>query len=271
MEKEKKWIVYKHTSPSGKIYIGITSQTPSERWRKGEGYKYCPAFYKAIKKYGWDNIEHEIISEDLDEETAKQKEMELIACYHSNNKNYGYNLTPGGDIPPCISRFGADNPFFGKHHSEETKQKLREMALARNNPRKRAVYQFSLQGDFIQEFESTHDAGKSLNKGHSAIARACRKELNSAYGYTWCYKEDCKDFESFKQEIQKRFAISKTQIGQGNAKRVIAYDKNKELIGYFPSASEAGRQLGIHKDTVAYSCKHHSLVYKKYYFCYEED
>ena len=28
----KKWIVYKHTSPSGKVYIGITSNSPEKRW-----------------------------------------------------------------------------------------------------------------------------------------------------------------------------------------------------------------------------------------------
>lgn len=29
------WIVYKHTSPVGKVYIGITHQKPEKRWQKG--------------------------------------------------------------------------------------------------------------------------------------------------------------------------------------------------------------------------------------------
>ena len=36
----KLYYVYKHTSPSGKVYIGITSKHPPERrWANGNGYK----------------------------------------------------------------------------------------------------------------------------------------------------------------------------------------------------------------------------------------
>lgn len=37
-EKKLKWCVYIHTSPSGKKYIGITSQNPQKRWQNGKGY-----------------------------------------------------------------------------------------------------------------------------------------------------------------------------------------------------------------------------------------
>ena len=32
------WTVYKHTSPSNKVYIGITSREPKLRWDNGNGY-----------------------------------------------------------------------------------------------------------------------------------------------------------------------------------------------------------------------------------------
>ena len=48
----KRYIVYKHTSPSNKIYIGITCQDVERRWRNGDGYKSQKYFYRAIKKYG---------------------------------------------------------------------------------------------------------------------------------------------------------------------------------------------------------------------------
>ena len=54
------YVVYKHTTPSGKVYIGITGLKPERRWRNGNGYKDNEHFYRAILKYGWDNIKHEI-------------------------------------------------------------------------------------------------------------------------------------------------------------------------------------------------------------------
>ena len=33
--EERNYIVYKHTSPSNKVYIGITKQKPYKRWKYG--------------------------------------------------------------------------------------------------------------------------------------------------------------------------------------------------------------------------------------------
>lgn len=47
----KKYCVYKHVSPSNKVYIGITSKNPLRRWENGNGYKNNKYFYRAILKY----------------------------------------------------------------------------------------------------------------------------------------------------------------------------------------------------------------------------
>lgn len=65
------YTVYKLTSPSEKVYIGITSQPIKKRWKNGNGYKRCPAMNKAITKYGWENIKKEILLENT---TDKQTE-----------------------------------------------------------------------------------------------------------------------------------------------------------------------------------------------------
>ena len=51
--------VYKHITPSGKVYIGLTGNEPKRRWDCGHGYKSNPHFWNAIKLYGWKNIKHE--------------------------------------------------------------------------------------------------------------------------------------------------------------------------------------------------------------------
>lgn len=95
--EERNYIVYKHICPNSKVYIGITKQDPIKRWNNGEGYK-GQYFYKAIEKYGWNNIKHEILYTGLTQQEACNTEIDLIAKYQSNNRDYGYNVTEGGEI-----------------------------------------------------------------------------------------------------------------------------------------------------------------------------
>ncbi len=146
------YTVYKHTSPHGKVYIGITSQSPIRRWRKdGSGYKSHTHFYRAIKKYGWDNFKHEILFSGLSQKEAEQKEMELIALYNSTNQEYGYNISLGGESGSFGYRFskeqkiqlsklrkGKNNGMYGKNHTKEANEKNRiaHMCMAKIIPRK---------------------------------------------------------------------------------------------------------------------------------------
>lgn len=106
MRKTQKnsFCVYKHTSPSGKVYIGITCQKPEYRWNNGKGYGYNHYFMSAIQKYGWENIAHEVLAENLTKEQACILEIELIKQYDSCNPLNGYNATFGGECEiPCDS------------------------------------------------------------------------------------------------------------------------------------------------------------------------
>ena len=46
----RNYCVYKHTAPNGKVYIGITGQSPEMRWRKGYGYKEQILFLECYTK-----------------------------------------------------------------------------------------------------------------------------------------------------------------------------------------------------------------------------
>lgn len=109
------YTVYKHTTPSKKVYIGITAQTPNQRWRKGNGYFHSPHFHNAIEKYGWNNIKHEILYKGLTKNEAENIEIKLIAYYKATDRNYGYNSDSGGNV--------------NRKHSEETKEKIRQAHL----------------------------------------------------------------------------------------------------------------------------------------------
>lgn len=149
-KQNKRWIVYEHISPSGKHYVGITSRkNPNDRWVNGKGYcGHQALFHNAINKYGWENFTHNILYIDCEEVFAKEKEKELIAYYKGLQKSY--NMTDGGEgktgVAPWnkgkklseehkmkdrLSNLGPKNHFYGKHHTEETKRHLSELAKGR--------------------------------------------------------------------------------------------------------------------------------------------
>lgn len=91
------YYVYVHTFPDGKKYVGITCQEPQVRWGKhGNGYSRQSKIWEAIQKYGWENIQHEIIRERLSSDEARQAEIELIASFNSIED--GYNIDNGGSL-----------------------------------------------------------------------------------------------------------------------------------------------------------------------------
>lgn len=106
--------VYSMTSPSGKRYIGITDsleRRKSEHQRsigksKGKNLKIV----NAIRKYGFDNMNFEMVCIVFNEKQAKKVEQLLIKRYDSFNN--GYNLTWGGD----------SNPIKGKLTLEEVEE-----------------------------------------------------------------------------------------------------------------------------------------------------
>jgi len=117
MKRKRYYIVYKHTCViTNNVYIGITSQSWQRRWNNGQGYKSCNHMHKAIMKYGPDNFIHEILYEGLTKEEAQEKEIELILEYKSNNPEFGYNVSSGGE---------SHNGCKGMHYqTEESKAKI---------------------------------------------------------------------------------------------------------------------------------------------------
>lgn len=95
----RKWLVYRHLFPNWKSYIGITWNT-QKRFANGNGYSTQTKIKRAIDKYGWGNIQHEVLEYGLTQEEAKRKEMEYIELYDAYRN--GYNATIGGDnIKTC--------------------------------------------------------------------------------------------------------------------------------------------------------------------------
>lgn len=212
---EKKYIVYLHTFPNNKVYVGITCQSVNKRWRNGKGYKNVQhKIVNAINKYGWDNVKHEILFTNLTKEEAEQKEIELIRKYNSTNSNYGYNIENGGNCCGTHSeetlkkmslsnkgRFANEkNPFYGKKHSEKTRKLLSDIKKGTKiseetkrkiaNSNKIKIVQFSKNNKLIKIWSSSKDAGDFLGIYSTTITACCKGKRKSAGNYIWKYYGD---------------------------------------------------------------------------------
>lgn len=165
------YCVYRHTCPNGKVYIGITCQNPLRRWREGKGYAHNEYFFNAILKYGWDNITHEILYSDLDEDEACQKEIELINKHKSNQREFGYNFCNGGSV----NRF-----------PEEYRIKLSVRYSGEGNPRARRVENI----DTGEVFDTLMTAAQSVCGTKTGIARVCKGRNRTHKGYGWRYCDE---------------------------------------------------------------------------------
>ena len=93
----KKGIIYKHTFPNGKCYVGKTVRVLDQRVKeKFLGYKNQVILWSAIRKYGVESIKTEVLYE-APVECLNTLEKLAICQYRSHETQNGYNCTWGGD------------------------------------------------------------------------------------------------------------------------------------------------------------------------------
>ena len=222
MQDDRKYCVYRHTSPTGKVYVGITCQNPIRRWAHGHGYRMNQYFSNAIRKYGWDNFTHEILYSDLTKKEACELEIELIRFHRSNNEDCGYNLSSGGDAP------GA-----GCKHSEEARTRISESKKGEKHP----YYGKKLSEEHRLKMSEAH-------KGYRPTPEECRQrserqvgEKNHNYG-----KHPSEETRNKMRESHRQYTI-------------VQMDMDGVVIATFPSTREAARTIGGHATSIAAVCR----------------
>ena len=143
-----------------KVYVG-KSVDIEKRWKDHKnGYnnpnssQYISYFYNALRKYGFNSFEFSVL-EECTEDKLNDREIFWINKFQSNNREYGYNTTDGGD--------GVTGYWD------------------------RPVYQYDLDGNFIQGYKSGADARRKTRI--LAINLCCNGGVKSAGGYMWSYEK----------------------------------------------------------------------------------
>jgi len=193
----KNYLIYLHKNKiNGKCYVGQTSVDPLERWRTdGYGYHNQQYFYRAIKKYGWDNFEHIILETDLTIENVNERERYWGEYYNALVPN-GYSLYLGDTLQSEESAIKKSQALKEKWHNDLTyaehmaqaqKKKwnnwspeIQEKILKNTNPRKRVK---CIETNII--YESMREAGRQTGINPSHIAEVCRGERKSAGKCHW--------------------------------------------------------------------------------------
>jgi hypothetical protein len=104
-------IIYKISSPSGKVYVGQTIKDFNDRISQHKSKSSnCIALKRAIDKYK-DQMKYEIIEDNVSQEQLDEREIYWIKELNSLTPN-GYNLTSGGT--------------FKTEYSQESKDRIRD-------------------------------------------------------------------------------------------------------------------------------------------------
>lgn len=273
-------IIYCYTSPSGKKYVG---QTTDEKHRQciflNLNIKYCSGKGKidaARKKYGPENFKYEILEEIFNEDKEEliqildKLETTYIIKFDSINK--GYNISPGGKN-------------HSRKFSKEERKHMSEIGKAKCNGKvpdhlkdihmqalkkcweitAKQVLQYSLTGKFIKEWncasEIVEEYGNSVH-----VSDCCCGKISQSCGYIWRYKES----ENFPLEIET--TISKRAIN--SLRKVVQYDENKNIIAVFKNAKEM-REILFPDENISLSQFNKCLenkcnTYRNYILKYED-
>jgi group I intron endonuclease len=185
-------IIYKITNKvNGKIYIGKTKNDSEDYYGSGVIIK------AAIKKYGLENFEKEVLEKVNNLQELNKREIYWIAEYNSTNKKIGYNIGKGGDGGDLFTnnprkeeirkkqteRKGQKNGMFGRKHKIESIKKMSENKKGQGKG-KTPWNKGLTKNDFSDtHIENIKKNGKDNVLSYKYIAISPKKKETVLYGY----------------------------------------------------------------------------------------
>ena len=181
--------VYVHVYPDGKKYIGCTCRSLKTRWNGGLGYGETTSVFKAIFKFGWNNVRHYLLMDNLTKEEAYLYEAAFIRGWKTYTKGKGYNtVIPkiNGADELNIPTYKECNKILIKDIYEDEVSVRRDMRYTNPNRKTRKVRCIETN----QIFKSAEEAAMMHSTGRAdTIARAIRN--GCASGTCWIHDSEC--------------------------------------------------------------------------------
>lgn len=148
---------------NGKCYIGKTnniSQRKNRHRRNAFIDKNTLPLYNALRKYGEDNFEFSILDKFHIEDIIFDLEIFYISAYKSNNRDYGYNVTSGGE--------GSSGT---KHNENQKKSNKLKVGESNGNSKLTNVTALSVYNDYKTGLYTIKDISNKYNVAHITIER----------------------------------------------------------------------------------------------------
>lgn len=242
--------VYVHIFPNGKRYYGITSHNDvNRRFQNGFGYRNQKLIWNAICKYGWDNIEHIILHSGVSKETACELEIQYIKSYNTTDPRFGYNIENGGSAPgkftdemrhkaSCAMQ-GNKHPMFGKHISDEHKNKISK----------------ALKGRKLSELTKQRISTAKKGKPGRVQSQETKDKIRLAL-------LGRKMAQSVVDKLVER--NKENPCGFCKPRKVVCVDTGE----IFDSLTQAGESIGVSKTSIYKACKGERKTVHKLRFAY---
>lgn len=233
-------LVYSFTNKTNqKMYIGMTTRTIDERIKSHIYEAYNPSslvydtpFKRAIRKYGMEGFEVEVLYDGLTRDEAIKLEKELILkhqTYYKYKNSNGYNATIGGE--------NISTP-------------------------KDKVVQLTETGELVNTFSSVHEAECIYGRG---IREHCSNifKRGKPFGYYWLYEKDYLNFNS-QVEVEHFIRYNRTRS-------VVQLTKEGDYIKMWDSIGEASAQTGLSIGNISSVCSKNRCSTGDYVFMYYQD
>lgn len=114
------------------------------------------------------------------------------------------------------------------------------------------VYQYSLEGVLIKEYNSTRDAERKTGVNHGNISKVCNGAWNHAGGFIFSY--------------EKNICVNIIKNPNATKKKIIEIDISGNIIEEFSSISEASKKTKIDAGNISKVCSGKLKSAKKRFF-----